>query len=119
LLVRALRSSVTARIARLRQPHTAVRLARALWIVWAVVVWNVVFDQVIVRAGRDYLGAVGRASAAHAARPNMDAYMRPAAARGLWIASAAGVLVLFTGLVSVRAAARRPAHDGRQVPSCA
>jgi len=117
--VRALRSSVTARIARLRQPHTAARLARALWIVWAVVVWNVVFDQVIVRAGRDYLGAVGRASAAHAARPNMDAYMRPAAARGLWIASAAGALILFTGLASVRAAARRPARDGRQVPSCA
>jgi hypothetical protein len=49
----------------------------------------------------------------------MDAYMRPAAARGLWIASAAGALILFTGLASVRAAARRPARDGRQVPSCA
>ena len=119
MLVRALRSSVTARMSRLRQPQTAARLARALWILWAVIVWNVVFDQVIVRAGRDYLVAAGRASASHALRPNMDAYMRPAAQRGLWIATAAGALILFTGLASVRAAARRRTHDGRQVTSCA
>ena len=57
--MRALRSSVTSRIASLRQPPTAARLARALWIIWAIIVWNVVFDQVIVRAGRDYLVAAG------------------------------------------------------------
>jgi hypothetical protein len=108
LLVRALRSSVTARIARLRQPHAAARLARALWVAWAVIVWNVVFDQVIVRAGRDYLVAAGRAPATHAARPNMAAYMGPAVQRGVWIATAAGALILFTGLASVRAAAGRP-----------
>ena len=81
MLVRALRSSVTSRIASLRQPPTAARLARALWIIWAIIVWNVVFDQVIVRAGRDYLVAAGQASAKHALRPDMDAYMRPAAQR--------------------------------------
>ena len=31
------------------------RLAVALWIVWAVVVWNVVFDRVLVNAGREYV----------------------------------------------------------------
>jgi hypothetical protein len=118
LLVRALRSSVTSRIASLRQPPAAARLARALWIIWAVIVWHVVFDQVIVRAGRDYLAAAGRASARHALRPNMDAYMRPAAQRGVWIATASGALILFTGLASVRAARRRT-HDGPQVTSCA
>ena len=116
--MRALRSSVTSRIASLRQPPAAARLARALWIVWAIIVWNVVFDQVIVRAGRDYLVAAGQASAKQAARPNMDAYMRPAAQRGVWIATAAGALILFTGLASVRAACRRP-HDDPRVPSCA
>jgi type IV secretory pathway TrbD component len=115
LLVRAWRAGVTDRIAALRQPHAAVRLARGLWIAWAVIVWNVVFDHVIVRAGRDYLVAVGRASASHAPRPDMDSFMRPAVARGLWIASAAGGVVLFTGLASVRAAARR----SPQVTSCA
>lgn len=118
MLVRALRSSVTDRIARLRQRHSAARLARALWIVWAVIVWNVVFDQVIVRAGRDYLVAAGQASAKHGLRPNMDAYMRPAAQRGVSIATAAGTLILFTGLAAVRAARRR-SHDGPQVTSCA
>jgi hypothetical protein len=107
LLVRALRSSITSRMATLRQATAAARLARALWIVWAVIAWNVVFDQVIVRAGRDYLAAAGRASATHALRPNMDAYMRPAAERGVRIATAAGALILFVGLASLRAAARR------------
>ena len=118
MLVRALRSSVTSRIASLRQPPAAARLACALWIIWAVIVWNVVFDQVIVRAGRDYLVAAGRASATHTLRPNMDAYMRPAAQRGVWIATAAGALILFTGLAAVRAARRRT-HDRPQVTSCA
>jgi hypothetical protein len=104
--VRALRSSVGDRIAAVRHPRAAARLARALWIAWAVVVWNVVFDHVIVRAGREYVAAAGRAAAAHAARPNMDAFMRPAVTRGLEIATASGALVLFTGLASVRAAAR-------------
>ena len=31
------------------------RIARALWIAWALVVWNVVFDRVIVVAGRAYI----------------------------------------------------------------
>ena len=118
MLVRTLRSSVTSRIASLRQPPAAARLARALWIIWAVLLWNVVFDQVIVRAGRAYLVAAGQASAQHAVRPNMDAYMRPAAQRGVWIATAAGALILFTGLASV-GAARRRAADGPQVTSCA
>jgi len=107
--VRALRSSVAARIARLRQPRAAAQLARALWIAWAVIVWNVVFDQVIVRAGREYIVAAGRAPANRAARPNMDAFMRPAVQRGTWTATAAGVLVLAAGLASVRAAARTAA----------
>ena len=116
--MRALRSSITVRIASLRQPPAAARLARGLWIIWAIIVWNVVFDQVIVRAGRDYLHAAGRATATRALRPNMDAYMRPAAQRGVWIATAAGALILCTGLASLRAARRRT-HDGRQVTSCA
>jgi hypothetical protein len=108
--VRALRSSVVDRLAAVRQPRAAARLARALWIVWAVVVWNVVFDHVVVRAGRTYVAAAGRAAADHAARPDMDAFMRPAVARGLWIATVSGGLVLFTGLASVRAASRAASH---------
>ncbi|HKB14393.1 MAG TPA: hypothetical protein VKD69_27195 [Vicinamibacterales bacterium] len=104
--MRRLRSNLAGRIAAVRQPRTAARLARVLWAILAVVVWNVVLDHVIVRAGRDYIAAVGRASVSHATRPNMDAYMRPAVTRGVWIATVAGALVLATGLLSVGAAAR-------------
>ena len=78
-----------------------------LWVVLAVFLWNVVFDHVIVVAGRDYIAAARRAAASPAGPfANMDAWMRPAVARGLWIASAAGIAVLLTGLVAVSRALR-------------
>jgi hypothetical protein len=103
------------RIAAWRQPHTATRLALTLWIFWAVVVWNVVFDHVIVVAGRNYIAAAGRAAAASGGPfANMDDWMRPAITSGLWIATAAGGVVLFAGLAAVSAAARhaRQQADG-------
>ena len=92
------------------QARAAARLARALWIAWAVIVWNVVFDHVIVVAGREYIAAAERA-AFSATLPhhyaNMDAWMRPAITRGLWTATAGAGLVLTTGLLLVRAAGAR------------
>src|SRR5689334_17421308 len=85
----------------LREPRAAARLARALWIAWAVIVWNVVFDHVIVVAGRGYIVA---AQTAGAPRANMDRFMRPAVSRGFWIASAAAGAILVAGLAGVRAA---------------
>ena len=94
------------RIAALRQPGPAARLARALWIAWAIVVWNVVFDRVIVVAGRAYITAAYRAAAADpsARPPNIDDWMEPAVTRGLWMATAAAAAIVVAGLVSVRAA---------------
>jgi hypothetical protein len=97
-------TAVGRRVAALRRPGPAASLARLLWIAWAVVVWNVVFDHVIVVAGRAYIAAANRA--AFATPPhyeNMDAWMRPAVARGLWIASASAGVILVTGLLLVRA----------------
>jgi len=86
------------------------RLARALWIAWAIIVWNVVFDRMIVVAGRDYINAADRAAVESArtgdpAFAKMDDWMRPAVTRGLWIASAAGGAILLTGLISIHLAA--------------
>jgi hypothetical protein len=90
-----------------RQPRAAARIARALWIAWAVILWNVVFDHVIVVAGRSYLAAAARDAAAPAGPfANMDRWMRPAVSRGFWIATAAGAAVLLTGLAAVQRAAR-------------
>ena len=101
--MRAWRSTVAA----WREARFAARLARVLWIVLAVVLWNVVFDQVIVRAGRDYIAAAARAAAGPAAAfADMDQWMRPAVSRGFWIATASGAAVLLAGLAALRRAAR-------------
>ena len=54
---------------RAQAARHAARLARALWIAWAVIVWNVVFDHVIVVAGRSYIVGGRRAAAADPSAP--------------------------------------------------
>ena len=98
------------RVAALRHPARAARIARALWIAWALVVWNLVFDRSIVTAGRAYVSATVHAAATRdssASAVRMDDWMRPAVTRGLWTATAAGGAVLATGLWSVRRASRQ------------
>jgi hypothetical protein len=91
-----------------------VRLACALWIVWAVVVWNVVFDHVIVVAGREYLAAATTAVVRGLPYARMDDWMRPAVTRGLWIASGSAAVVLAVGLTSLAiAAAGQPCASRR------
>jgi hypothetical protein len=105
------------RVAVLRQPRTAARIARALWIAWAVIVWNVVFDRVIVVAGRTYVEVATRLAAAPAGSfANMDDWMRPAVTHGCWTATAAAGVVLLTGLAAVNRAGRR---SGRSAESLA
>ena len=92
-------------VARWRQPRPAARLARVLIVAWAVIVWNVVFDHVIVVAGRSYIAAARAAAASAGSFANMDDWMKPAVTRGLWIATAAGGAILIAGLAAVHAAA--------------
>ena len=66
-----------------------------------IVVWNVVFDHVIVVAGRDYIARRARAAAPGGPFANMDEWMRPAVARGVWMATAAGAVVLVPGWIAV------------------
>ena len=88
------------------QPRAKVRLARALWIAWAVIVWNVVFDHVIVVAGREYIAVATRVLRGPAPYARMDDWMRPAATRAFWVASVSALAVLAAGVVLVRLAAR-------------
>jgi hypothetical protein len=112
-------SAVSAWLASLRHPARAARVARWLWIAFAIVVWNVVFDRILVLAGRQYVHAA--AIAARGSGPYLRAsdWMRPAITRGLWTASAAAGAILAVGLVGVPLAARRrpprATHDSRRM----
>jgi hypothetical protein len=83
---------------------TARRVAIGLWIVWAVLAWNVVFDHVIIVAGREYLAAAVSAADAGGPYAQMDQWMHPATVRGVWIASAVAATILVIGFVAIRAA---------------
>ena len=87
-----------------------VRVAIGLWIIWAVVVWNVVFDRVIVLAGRRYIAAASAAAQAGGPYARMDDWMRPAVTNGAWIASAASGAILLVGFCAWRFASPRRAH---------
>jgi hypothetical protein len=95
------------RLDALRQPRAAARIARVLWTIWAVILWNVVFDHVIVVGGREYIAAADRAALSRTLPiryENMDTWMRPAVTRALWTATAAAGVVVVAGLALVRVA---------------
>jgi hypothetical protein len=104
------------------RPRRLERLALALWIVWAILVWNVVFDHVIVVAGREYIAAATRAAFSTTLPhryENMDVWMRPAVTRGLWAASLSAAAILLSGIVLVRASARAGSPSQKASRSCA
>jgi hypothetical protein len=82
------------------------RLALALWIVLAIVVWNVVFDHLIVVAGRHYIGAAVRA--AHEGREYVLAgpWMQAAARDAAGIATSAGIAILLLAWMGLHVAKR-------------
>ena len=84
-----------------------VGLALSLWIVLAFVVWNVVFDRVLVVAGRQYVYAATRAARGSGPYLLVDDWMRPAVTRAIRTASGAAVLILTVGVVGCAVAARR------------
>src|SRR5687768_4583326 len=85
----------------------AVSVARALWISWAIVVWNVVFDQFIVVASRRYIQAATFAAYTFAPYPRMDDWMRPAVMRGFWTATGAAAAILLVGFILIGRGTRR------------
>jgi hypothetical protein len=85
-------------------PARAARVAAALWIVLAVIVWSAVFDYQIVVAGRLYVHAAAEAAQAGSSYARVDDWTRPAIAKGLWLASAAASAILLAGLLGVRLA---------------
>src|SRR5262245_42318718 len=90
-----------------REPARKARLARILWVVWAVVVWNVVFDRVLVLAGRQFVHAASVSARETGQYLRAADWMQPAIARGLTLATGAAAIILVAGLVAVPIALRR------------
>jgi hypothetical protein len=88
------------------------RLAVVLWVAWAIVAWNVAFDQVLVFAGREAVGAALAAARTGGPYIHIDDWTRPALARALWIATATAAVILVTGLSAIRFAGRIPGASG-------
>ena len=87
------------------------KAARLLWVALAVAVWNVIFDRVIVVAGREYIQAAYQAARSETMPyARMDDWMRPAVTRGFWTASIAGVLIVAIGFLLIDIARRRDAQ---------
>ena len=83
------------------------RVAVALWLVLAFLVWNVVFDRIIVLAARRHSYAATVALRQTGTYLRIDDAMRPAVVRGVWAASAAGIAIAGFGVAAVALAARR------------
>ena len=83
-----------------------VRLAVVLWLVLGIVVWNVIFDRVLVLAGRVYAWRAANVASGAGYLPIEDV-MPDAIRHGVRVASFWAVLVAAIGLVLVAVAARR------------
>jgi len=87
-----------------------VRLAILLWVVLGGVVWNVVFDRVLVLAGRRYVHAAAVSFQRDGVYLEIDDWMRPAIERGVVLATVAGLSTAGVGLAAIAFVARRTAR---------
>ncbi len=83
------------------------RVAAWLWLALAVIVWNVVFDQVIIDAGRHYIEIATASAESNGPYLKIEDTMRPARSRALWMASGSAGAILVAGLAALRIARPR------------
>ncbi|MGC4082868.1 MAG: hypothetical protein QM736_12330 [Vicinamibacterales bacterium] len=95
-------------------PHRRrVAAAIVLWLVFAFLVWNVIFDRVLVLAGRRYshdATVLYRTTGRYLA---IDDVMRPAIAHGVRVASLSAGAIVVAALTLIRLAAARDARRQR------
>lgn len=82
------------------------RVAAALWLVLAFAVWNVVFDRILVLAGRRYAFAAATAVQNGHDYVRIDDWMRPATVYGVRVASLVALAIALVGLMAVAIASR-------------
>jgi hypothetical protein len=63
------------------------RAAGVAWTALVVVVWNVVFDAVVIQSGRDYLTLQALHQQGRGVAVSIPGVMRPGIVRGFWLAT--------------------------------
>lgn len=86
-------------------------VAVALWLVFAVVVWNVIFDRLIVLAGRRYSHDAYVLYRSTGRYLLINDVMRPAIAHAVRVASGVAGTIAVVALIAIRFAAR-PTRSG-------
>lgn len=84
--------------------------AIVLWLVFAFVVWNVVFDRILVLAGRRYSYDAKMLYRTTGHYLRIDDVMRPAVWHGLWVASSVAIAIAVGAMIVIRLAAARDAR---------
>ncbi len=82
-----------------------VRTAIVLWLVCAAVVWNVIFDRMLVLAGRRYSHDAMVLYRRTGQYLRIDDVMRPAVSEAAWFASAVALALAVVALVLIGLAA--------------
>ena len=86
--------------------------AVTLWLVFAFLVWNVIFDRMIVLAGRRYSHDAAMLYRTTHRYLLIDDVMRPAVAHGVAVASVSAAFIAIVALVLIRFAAVRDSRQG-------
>lgn len=84
--------------------------AVVLWLTFAFLVWNVIFDRILVLAGRRYSHDALVQFRGTGTYLRIDEVMRPAAAYGVRVASLTAIVIAVGAMVLIRGAAKRDAQ---------
>lgn len=90
-------------------------VAYVLWVVLAGVIWNVVFDRVLVLAGRRYVYEASRAHDNGGSAVLIDPWMHDARRRAVRLATLAALPVAMVGMIAVRMASRQRTASSTRV----
>jgi len=91
------------------------RAAAVAWAACAVVVWNVVFDAIVIEAGRDYLTRQALHQQGRDGAVTIRGVMDPAVARAARAATLSGGAVAAAGLAATWLVSRgRPGRSARR-----
>lgn len=83
------------------------RIAVAIWLVVAVVVWNGVYDLLMTRGIKDYLLRQALHQAGRGPEVSMTALIDLAISEATWISTLWASVILLAGLMTIRLLMRR------------